>query len=170
MKLQSDIGWGERFALIDHFNLSDQQAIEAFDITNDELSVARDLQSAGSIQIATDLNFDKYIEALSVIEPTKPAEPTEPTEPEPITTKPEKKVKAKPTSTQKRGRKGTKIVDAFRAVPTQPMPVEEFVALHEVSLPVLRQYKRFDKTGLPGTVRVRKDKETSILMVWRDID
>ena len=68
---------------------------------------------------------------------------------------------------KKRGRKGNKIINAFRNIPSVPTDVEKFAAEHGVSIGVLRQISRFDKTGLPGTVKVRKNT-TGVLMIWRD--
>ena len=56
---------------------------------------------------------------------------------------------------KKRGRKGTKINEAFAAIGTEPLDAEEFATERNVSLNVLRQAKRFDKTGL-GKVHVKK--------------
>lgn len=72
-------------------------------------------------------------------------------------------------SPKKRGRQGSNVINAFTAVPTTPVLINAFRANHDVSVAVLRQAKRFDKTGLSGTVRVKKDKATGHLMIWRDI-
>lgn len=68
---------------------------------------------------------------------------------------------------KKRGRKGDKIINAFRNIPSTPTDAESFADIHGISIGVLRQIKRFDKTGLPGTVKVRKNT-SGILMIWRD--
>jgi len=73
------------------------------------------------------------------------------------------------TTPKKRGRQGTNVVDAFSAVPIEAVPIDEFRLKHNVSFAVLRQAKRFDKSGLTGTVRVKKDKKTGSLMIWRDV-
>ena len=84
------------------------------------------------------------------------------TEEKPITaTKPQKVPK-------KRGRKGTRIIDAFRKVPSTPVNAEEFAKENDVSLSVLRQAGRFDKTGYGGRVKVRKNRTTGELMIWRE--
>ena len=66
---------------------------------------------------------------------------------------------------KKRGRKGTKIAEAFGAIGTEAVPAEEFANTRGVSLNVLRQAKRFDKTG---GARVRVKKIDGTLMVYRE--
>ena len=73
-------------------------------------------------------------------------------------------------SPKKRGRQGSNVINAFQAVPTTPTPVEAFSAQYNVSIHCLRQAKRFDQTGLNGAVRVKKDKETGMLMIWREAE
>ena len=63
--------------------------------------------------------------------------------------------------------KPSKIITAFRNVPEHPVEAEPFAETHGISVAVLRQIKRFDKTGLPGKVKVRKDHR-GVLMIWRD--
>jgi hypothetical protein len=67
---------------------------------------------------------------------------------------------------KKRGRKGTKIVEAFQAIPAKPTPAERFAAEHNVSVAVLRQSKRFDSEG-SAPVHVKRDKDSGLLMIWR---
>jgi hypothetical protein len=69
---------------------------------------------------------------------------------------------------KKRGRKGQKIHEAFAAIPVSPTPAEAFAAAHKVSMPVLRQSKRFDRTGL-GIVNVKKNRDSKVLMIWRNV-
>ena len=75
---------------------------------------------------------------------------------------------AKPKVAQKRGRKGTKIINAFQNVPSTPVNALDYANKHGISLVSLQQSKRFDTTGIPGKVHVKKDKSTGTLMVWRD--
>ncbi len=161
----SNLGWGERFAIIHNYDLTDTQATETFGVSADELNTARELLDAGTISVATDVDFSQFEGELGVRRPeTKPAAPTPVVKPEkPVTaTKP----KGEP---KKRGRKGDKIITAFRSVPTEPTDAEAFAAQYGVSIAVLRQNKRFDKTDLGGLVKVRKDKELGKLMIWRDL-
>lgn len=167
-KTFNNLGWGERLAVVDHFGLNDKQATAALGVTQDELSTARELATAGTITIADDVDFAQYESELSTKKTTAKtatATTTSKSATESVTpvtaTKPEREPK-------KRGRKGDKIKNAFLAIPTEPTDAEEFITTHGISMNVLRQGKRFDTSGLEGTVHVRKSKDTGILMVWRD--
>ena len=50
------LSWGDRFALIDHYNPTDNQVCSAFGLTQDELDTARSLRDAGTF--AATLHFD----------------------------------------------------------------------------------------------------------------
>ena len=69
-------------------------------------------------------------------------------------------------SKKPRGRPGKKIITAFQNIPSEPVPVEDFASKWKISISVLRQSLRFDKTGLPGKVHVRQLNGS--LMIWRD--
>jgi hypothetical protein len=85
-----------------------------------------------------------------------------PEEEKPITaTKPRKVPK-------KRGPKSRKIITAFRKIPSYPVDAERFASDNGISMSVLRQVKRFDKTGFGGQVKLRKNRETGNLMIWRE--
>lgn len=80
-----------------------------------------------------------------------------------------RKQQAKTNTTRKKS-SGGKIHEALRNVPVeQAVEVEAFAAKYSVSIATLRQAKRFDKTGLPGQVKVFKDKKTKVLMIRRFI-
>lgn len=68
---------------------------------------------------------------------------------------------------KKRGKKGDKIANAFASITTTPTDVNQVSKQYGVSIAVLRQAKRFDKTGMNG-VCVKKDKTTGSLMIWRE--
>jgi hypothetical protein len=70
-------------------------------------------------------------------------------------------------SKKPRGRPGNRIITAFQNIPETPIDVKAFASKWQVSVSVLRQSLRFDKTGLPGKVHVRLNKE-NILVIWRD--
>lgn len=72
------------------------------------------------------------------------------------------------TQKGKKGRKGTKIFNAFNSVPSEPVNLEEFAEQHDVSVKTLRQVSRFDKTGLPGKVIIKKDRASSEIRIWRE--
>ena len=156
---KSNLGWGDRLALIDKFDASNEQAAEAFNVPVEEIETAREIrESTGGANMPINIDLDDYENpftnvtgATSVRRPgtRKPAETATAVTPEP----------------KKRGRKGTKINAAFAAIGTDPINAEQFAEERNVSLNVLRQAKRFDKTGL-GKVRVKKiDGE---LMVFRE--
>lgn len=167
------MSWNDRFALIDHFAPSDNQACAVFGLSQSELETARDLRAAGTFASTPNFDVTQYTSVFSadnmpvaisnpvpVAPPTvvvKPAVATQVTtrvrEERPVTAiqpKGTATTHAKPETAsrkvkepQKRGRKGDKITRALTAVPTTPTPVDAFIAEHGVSLAVLRQSKRF---------------------------
>lgn len=166
-----NLGWGSRLALIDKYGASDEQAATAFGVPVEEIQTARELRnSGGAANMPIDIDVESYgnpfgkttVEsapttniqgATSVRRPTTrtPSETATRVAPEP----------------KKRGRKGSKINDAFAAIGTDPIPAQEFADKYNVSLNVLRQAKRFDTTGLP---RVRVKKIQGTLMVFREAE
>jgi hypothetical protein len=146
----SSLSWGQRFALIHAFTPTDEQACTALGVTAQELTTARSLITKGVFQLDTTLNVEPYGVLFGRVSIERP------------------KIKTKNADAKKRGRKGDKILTAFQSITEIPVPAEQFVLEHGISMPVLRQFKRFDQTGLPGMVNVRKDKTTGLLMVWRD--
>ncbi len=155
-KIES-LGWNQRFALIDHYNPTDVAICTAFGVTAGELQTARQMRTAGTFTPATDLDVEKYGNVFEGA--TIHTRPDADTKPETAT----KRVK----EAKKRGRKGDKIQAAFTAIPAGPVSAQQFAKQHNVSLAVLRQSKRFDKTDL-GTVRVKMDKNKA-LMIWREV-
>jgi hypothetical protein len=175
------MSWPERFALLDHYKPQDSQVCSAFNITKDELDVARMMRDAGVFAPSKTLDVAAYANVFS-------ANPgSEPTVATPTIGKSNKSrtggstTHVKPESVskrvkvpQKRGRKGSKIATALLAVTTTQVPVETFIAQHGVSLAVLRQSKRFIDTLDPalqkqiGRVNVRQDAATKRLMIWRE--
>jgi len=167
------LNWSDRFALIDKYKPADETICSALDVTQDELDTARDLRSAGNFKAASEIKIDDYASLMSKAPTkTKAKVPTATTHTKAKTKK--EKADTPTTATKpvrepkKRGRKGSKIANAFMAIPSEPVSAEEFIAEHSVSLAVLRQSRRFDKSGLDGQVRVKQDKETKTLMVWRE--
>jgi hypothetical protein len=167
-KKPSSLSWNDRLALIKAYNPSDTTICNALGVTQDELNTARDLEIAGTFVATPDIDVESYGELFgdeSIVAPGKSApesivKPTDAGAPAATATK-------KTTAPKKRGRKGENIAKAFSAIPTTPTSAEAFASTHSVSLAVLRQSKRFDRTGL-GTVRVKKDKATKELMIWRE--
>jgi hypothetical protein len=179
------LSWAERFALIDQYKPEDTQVCSVFSISNDELSMARTLRDAGRFgsQPAFDAaKYDNPFTASTTMDTTpktkaksssatihsKPIVSADGSAPQTAT----KRVKIP----QKRGRKGDKIQSALLAVPKQPISVDDFRRQYNVSTAVLRQSRRFiSKMDVSvrkqiGTVKVRQDKDTKVLMIWREME
>lgn len=168
------MSWNDRLALLDHYKPSEGLACSALGVTADELATAREMQASGTFTPTPNLDVGAYASlfpadkpatisgATSTKAPKRDSGTTSIAADKPATaTKPIKAPK-------KRGRKGDKIVNAFGAIPANPTPAEDFATKHSVSLAVLRQSKRFDPTPDKGPVRVKKDKESKTLMIWRE--
>lgn len=189
MSKHSTLTWPDRFALINEYKPSDDVICSTFNLSDDELSMARTLHAAGSFGGPNTL-FDavKYGDPFTASAASASA---------PQTSRPSGVKKAKSGATvharptvsadglpqtatksiklpQKRGRKGDKIQTALLAVPETPIAVDDFRKQHPVSLAVLRQSRRFiskmdvaTRTKI-GVVNVRQDKDTKVLMIWRE--
>lgn len=166
----TELGWAERFAVIDALEPTDEQIQTAFDIDADELATARELRDAGQfaeIDIDTlNIDLDALTAAFDVATATVEDVTTAATEEEEEPTVAPTTATAPVRTPKKRGRKGNKVALAFAAVPTTPVDVQAFAIEHNVSIHCLRQGARFDKTGLPGKVRVKKID--GVLSVYRD--
>jgi hypothetical protein len=164
------LSWNERFGLIDALNPTDEQVMAVLDIDRSELQAARELRDAGTFKPDLgDLNAQDYASVFANATPA--AEPS--TEaPAPARATRARKASAPATATKpirepkKRGRKGTKIQDAFKAIGADPVPLEEFASRFAVSTNVLRQAKRFDRSGVEGRVRVKQVNGT--LSIFRE--
>lgn len=174
----NELGWGERLALADHFRANDEQVCAAFNCTADELSTARELAGEGHFGIGEEFDPDMFDNIFASVQVQVPDNATS-------VKRPRKRARANTENTntpeantadanteaapKKRGRKGSKIANAFAAVPTEPTNADEFAAAHNVSLNVLRQGKRFDSEELiaeRGRVRIRKIDGTQ--MIFRE--
>lgn len=179
------LSWNDRFALIDHYQPSDEQACDAFGVTLDELNSARAMRQSGTFSPSDNIDIEAYASMFNQNEQTSTSTATatsasttksatsKKSKTSSVTSTKNSTSKQKSTSSstsQKRpGRRGTKIASAFAAVPTTPTDAEAFAKQHGVSLAVLRQGKRFDThSNDQGPVRVKKDKEKGTLMVWRE--
>ena len=60
---------------------------------------------------------------------------------------------------KKRGRKGDKIANAFRDIPTTPVDFNKFCEVHNLKTTVLRQVKRHDSCPETGRVFVLKKQK-----------
>jgi len=152
------LSWNQRFALIDRFKPADAVICEALGVSSEELQTARQMRSSGTFTSAVDMDVEKY-SSLFGGATTHTRKPTNST-PETAS----KRIR----EAKKRGRKGNKIQIAFMAVPTQPITASQFAKQHNVSMAVLRQAKRFDKTNIGGDVCVKMDKNKT-LMIWREV-
>ena len=164
--MTTKLNWNERFALIDTYNPTDEQIVRAFNVTTAELSTARQLRSAGSLSASRDIDPSQYSNIFDGTTPAADATVTS-TKRADVRTAPLTATK-RTLAPKKRGRKGTKIQEAFKSIPAAPIAVEDFARQYGVSVPVLRQSKRFDTAPDLGTVRVKVSKETGKLMIWRE--
>lgn len=171
----SKLNWSEQFALIDRYNPSDEQVTRAFGVTQAELNTARALRAAGTISASKELDTASYGDVFTAGESSDTTTSTKSgvtklgpkTVSKTVTKTPETATK-RVVAPKKRGRKGTKIQEAFKSIPASPVAVEEFAKRYGVSIPVLRQSKRFDTSPDLGEVRVKVAKETGKLMIWRE--
>lgn len=157
----NNLGWGARLALIDRYEATDEQAAATFDVPVEEIETARELRSGGgSVNMPIDIDVEEFGNPF-----TGSSRPGSTSVRRPGSRKAAETSTRVEASPKKRGRKGSKINQAFSAIGTDPIPAEEFAESQNVSLNVLRQAKRFDRTGL-GRVRVKKIEGT--LMVFRE--
>ena len=175
MAQSKSLSWNDRLAIIEHFKPSDEKVVEVMGVTQDELDTARDLKGSGVMVPTPDLDLDSYStmfggKATSTVKPTTASKATAVTSTKKTpTAKGAAQTATKPVKIpKKRGRKGDKISVAFGAIPTTAVPAEKFATDNNVSLAVLRQSKRFDTAPQLGNVRVKKDKVSKTLMIWRD--
>lgn len=181
MSKGTNLSWNDRLTLIDHFKPSTQKAAEAFGVSNEEVTVAMDLRKKGQFPANPQLDVASYsslfasadaedettggggTDGVSTVTSVKA-----PSRKSTVTsTKAPESASAPTREAKKRGRKGDNIFKAFSSIPATPVPAEEFAKEYGVSLAVLRQSFRFDKVG-GGSVRVKKDKATKTLMIWRE--
>lgn len=180
----TQLSWDDRFALIAHYNPTEDAVCKTFNLTPDEYETARTLLTAGTFTTSKTFDAVKYNNPFTMNLTSTKKEVTGTVIPVI-----KKSIKAKSSATtytkpetatkklkepQKRGRKGNKIQNALLAVPMVQTPVDGFTKEYGVSLAVLRQSKRFiSKMDLTvqqsiGTVKVRQDKDTKVLMIWRE--
>ena len=166
--------WNDRLTLINHYNPSDVQDCEVFGISQPELEVARNQLKAGIFSLSNNLDVASYGDLFATTEAN--TESTVTTTKAPVRTKstvtstktPPETATAKSHEPKKRGRKGDKIALAFSSIPATPTAAEDFAKQYGVSIAVLRQSKRFDPTANGGNVKVKKDKGSKTLMIWRE--
>lgn len=151
----NQLSWGQRFALVDHYNLDDGRASQVFGVSANEYQVAKNLRQQNVYPVDGTFDVSKFADHFNPQATPKATKKTATSH-----------VRTDGQQPKKRGRKGDKILKAFRAITAQKVNAEQFAKQHGVSLAVLRQGLRFDKTGITGKVRVKKDN--GVLMVWRE--
>lgn len=171
LKPINQLSWADRFGIVKSMDESptDADICRVFKVTETELVTARELLDKGILRTNPRVNtefyslffkgqtpeFPKTVQRVRVL-PLPPDNE-------------ERRLFASQNKTVRpRGRKSNNIDLAFKAIPTEACDVEKFADKHRVSVAVLRQHKRFDK--YPGTVFVRKNKETGITEVWREAE
>lgn len=68
--------------------------------------------------------------------------------------------------TRKRGRKGTKIHDAYDSITSTPQNLDDLLQKFDISIATMRQHKRFDPFPERGTIHTRTVAGT--VMIWRE--
>lgn len=165
----TSLSWTARLTIIERYDLTDAEAVTNFGVSLEELNMAKEFKQDDVFKIDPTLEVEQYSAVLvrdSIINPKSQKSPTT-SESETTGKKPHKATSAIKNPSKKVGHKGTKIAAAFTAIGLDPISVDTLMSQTGVSLAVLRQANRFDKTG-GGPVRVRKDKTTGALMVWRE--
>jgi len=160
--------WSDRLAVINEFKLSNAAIAELFHTTDADLALARGLVQKSLLTITPLSAKDRarWAPFVSSIPNAAPTVPTQTT----LTVAPSTTVKA-PTTRKtpipgaKRGRTGSKIINALNAIPSTPQPIETFIATYGISKTVLRQSKRFLDTAIK--VSIKKDKATGVEMICR---
>lgn len=170
MMMPKVLTWNDRFALIDKFKPEDAAIPTIFGITDTELNVARSMRKVGILTPAINIDYASYAAAFNstlIIDEQHIMEIPEIVSPvAPLAQVPETATRTQ----RKRGRKGSNIATAFKAITTTPVEAGPFAVQYAVSLAVLRQGKRFDPHPELGTVKVKKHTDTKVLMIWRDIN
>ena len=173
----TQLSWSDRFGIlakaIGHYpDITESDICEIFRVDVDELSIARECLNDGVFKSNLTIDADFYlpyfrgevpefaqVDARVRTLPEIVSKAIDPADRQLFANRP------KPRT----GRRGNNISRAFAAIPHEAVPAEEFAKKHRVSMAVLRQYKRFDKLHT-GQVNVRKDKESGLIMIWREAD
>lgn len=162
------LSWNDRIAIIESLKPTDTEIINNMGVTQDELDTARMLRNSGTIIPTPDLDMAAYATIFggvpSVVKPTTKNTTSSATAVAKSAQTANKSIKLP----KKRGRKGNNIAIAFKAIPTTPISADQFASDNGVSLAVLRQSSRFDPAPDLGNVRVKKNKNTKVLEIWRD--
>lgn len=168
------LSWADRFGILHKMPQlpTDDEICRVFRVDYNELHLARICLRDRVFRVNTQINSELYERLFNGEEVEFPPFPSQRTRTYPefneedrvlfASRREEKKAKQKV-------RRSNNIDIAFKNVPTVPTPVEPFAEKYRVSVAVLRQHKRFDKVQT-GPVFVRKNKETGVIEIWRDVD
>lgn len=171
----TQLSWSDRFGILAFATqqlpaLSENDICNVFCVEADELAIARECLNDGVFRTNDHIDAAFYLPYFLGQEPVFPdVAPRQRTLPE-LASKaidPAERMLFASQPKKRSGRRGNNIQRAFSAIPTEPTPAEAFAAKHHVSMAVLRQYKRFDKENT-GQVNVRKDKDSGVIMIWRE--
>lgn len=166
------LSWADRFGIVNAMESkpSDEDICRVFKVTPEELTTARELFSKGIIKINPRINHEFYELYFKGETPEFPkAVQRVRSLPLPPDNEERRLFASQNKVVRPRGRKSNNIDLAFKAIPTSPVDVEKFAEKNRVSVAVLRQHKRLDNYKDKGLVYVRKNKETGVTEVWRDL-
>ena len=157
----SSLPWSTRLAFIEFYGPSEQEILSTFFVSLAELKTAIELKDDKTFHVDNTID----VEAIgNIFKRTWNKDDTIETEILPPV--------LRKTKNKTRGAKGTKIHEGFKHVPLTPTNVYTFSKQYKISLPVLRQSKRFDKYTSTGTVIVKQkinpNTNKKELMIWRE--
>lgn len=171
LKPINQLSWADRFGIMAKMETkpSDEDICRVFKVSPDELSSARQCLSEGVFRVNAHVNHEFYELFFKGQTPEFPkAVQRTRVLPLPPDNEERRLFASQNKTVRPRGRKSNNIDLAFKAIPSTPTDVEKFAEKNRVSVAVLRQHKRFDK--YPGTVYVRKNKDTGVTEVWREAE
>jgi len=188
-----DLEWNDRFAIITHYDLNEQEACNVLNVDAEKLRAATRMHKMGYFTTEPTVDFLLFADKIKKMRNDAPSKIQIPDVPDVVrvpeipetvrvpegtaTPKPKDSTTQNPKDhttpkAKKRGRPGDKIKKAYAAVTAEKVPVDEFREQHNVSLSVLRRHKDFDHLKETGKINVKKvvlpgDTEKT-LCIWRD--
>lgn len=169
----SHLSWADRFGIMSKMSEvpSDDELCRVFRVDPNELRLARICLRDKVFRVNTKIDHSLYESVFKGEEVQFPTFGTTRTRTYPEFNEADRVLFASKREEQKSKQKvrRTNNIDlAFKNIPTDPTPVEVYAEQHRVSVAVLRQHKRFDKFQT-GVVYVKKNKETGVVEIWREI-
>lgn len=119
--MNTNFSWADRLALIAHYNPPLSHAAQVFNVSLAEIKTALRVQNDGSI-VESKIDLEQY---ANIFDP----------------------INIKPIVHKRRGRRGSKIMDAIINVPSTPVELNGYLAQHGIKESILRQYTRFKRTA-----------------------